>query len=100
MTDPKTSPQEPKCELLLMCVECGVGVPALLPLDQIAIERLLAQHGWYTSVLTPPNSDPKVPIVIGPLCNRCAARVFPPGILATAEQRRQKILADLGKATP
>lgn len=77
-----------------------------LPLEQVVLERLLAQHGWYTSVLTPPTAlsdprwDPKVPVLLGAMCRTCATRTFPPEVLVLAEQRRQGLLADLGKGTP
>jgi hypothetical protein len=92
-TDPKPqSPQVPKCALLVMCVECGAGAEVLLPTDRDAIALLLAQKGWFTSVLSPPGQGPEVPILIGALCASCAPTVFPPEVLRIAEERRQKML--------
>lgn len=84
---------EPPCALLVMCCECGEGVEAPLPTDRDAIARVLAQRGWFMSVLTPPGQGPEVPIVVGALCASCAPRVLPPEILKVAEERRQKMLA-------
>jgi hypothetical protein len=80
---------EPKCALLVMCVECGKGVEAPLPTDRDAIARLLAQQGWFTSVLSPPG---QTPILVGALCATCAPTVFSPEALKVAEERRQKLL--------
>ncbi len=86
-------PAEPACALLVMCVECGQGVEAPLPTDRRAIARLLAQHGWFMSVLSPPGQGPETPILVGALCPTCAPNVFPPEVLRVAEERRQKMLA-------
>lgn len=95
-TDPKLVPQgttaEPKCTLLVMCVECGQGVEAPLPTDRDALARFLAQRGWFMSVLTPPGQGPETPILFGALCGTCAPKVFPPEVLKVAEERRQKML--------
>jgi hypothetical protein len=96
MTDQKNpvgTTTEPPCALLVMCVQCGQGVEVPLPTDRDTIARVLAQHGWLMSVLTPPGQGPEVPIVIGALCMSCAPNVFPPEVLKVAEERRQQLLA-------
>jgi len=75
-----------------MCVECGKGIEAPLPTDRDAIARLLAQRGWFTSVLTQPGQGPEVPILIGALCETCAPTVLPAEVLRAAEAQRQKML--------
>lgn len=75
-----------------MCVHCGQGAEAPLPTDRDAIAYLLAQHGWFVSVLSPPGQGPEVPILIGALCASCAPAVFPAEVLKAAEERRQKLL--------
>jgi hypothetical protein len=87
--DPKT---EPKSALLVMCVQCGQGIEAPLPIERAALSHLLAQHGWFTSVLSPPGQGSDVPILFGALCTTCAPTVFPPEVLRAAEERRQKLL--------
>lgn len=97
MTDQKNpagTTTEPTCALLVMCVECGQGVEVPLPTYRDAIVRVLAQRGWFMSVLTPPGQGPEVPIVIAALCGDCAPRVFPPEILKAAEEQRQKLLEE------
>jgi hypothetical protein len=86
------APLAPKFALLVMCVECGDGVEALLPIDYRAIELLLAQRGWHMSALTPPGQGPEVPIVLGVLCSTCAPKIFPPEGVKALEDRRQMIL--------
>lgn len=83
---------EPTCALLVMCVECGQGIEAPLPIDHRAFSFLLATHGWFPSVLTPPGQGPDVPILLGALCLSCAQQVFPPEVLKVAEERRQQLL--------
>jgi hypothetical protein len=82
----------PKVALLVMCVECGDGVEAVLPIDHRAIELLLAQRGWHMSALTPPGQGPEVPIVLCVLCSTCAPKMFPPEGVKALEERRQRIL--------
>lgn len=89
-TDRKTT--EPRCDLLVMCVECGKGLEAPLPTDRDALALHLARKGWFTSILTPPGQGPDVPILIAALCAECAPKVFPAEILRAAEQQRQKLL--------
>jgi hypothetical protein len=89
--NPPTS--EPKCSLLVMCLECGDGMEAELPLDQRSLTLLIARRGWYTSVLTPPGQGPEVPLVFGVVCAACAPKVYPPEILMAAEERRKTYLA-------
>lgn len=93
MTTPdQTSNPEPKCALLVMCVECGQGIEAPLPIDQRAFAYLLATHGWYPSVLTPPGSGPEVPVLLAAICPNCAQQVFSAEHVQAAEQRRQQLL--------
>lgn len=101
MTDQKPDPQspaktpaEPPCALLVMCVECGEGVEVLLPTYRDAIARVLAQRGWFMSLLTPPGQGPEVPIVVGAVCASCAPTVYPPEVLKVAEAQRQKLLVE------
>ncbi len=82
----------PPCSLLVMCVECGRGIEVPLPTDRSQIDHLLAQQDWFMSVLTPPNQDPSVPIVVGALCANCAPAVYPPEVLRAAKERRLKLL--------
>ena len=93
--EPKTTPVGPdaKFALFLMCVECGQGVEALLPIDRDGIALLLAQHAWFVSVMTPPGQGPDVPIVFGALCGQCAPKVFPPEVMKAAEERRKLLLS-------
>jgi hypothetical protein len=84
----------PTFALLVMCVECGAGVEVLLPTDRSAIALLLAQRGWYMSVLTPQGQGLEVSLVVGAVCASCAPIVYSPELLTIAEERRQKLLAD------
>lgn len=86
---------EPPCALLVMCVECGRGVDAPLPIDRDSLELLLARQGWFISLLTPPQ-DPKIGSptqLFAALCGTCAPTVFPPEVMKAAEERRQQMLA-------
>jgi hypothetical protein len=87
--DPETGPQ---CALFVMCGECGQGAEVPLPIDREGLARFLAQSAWFMSILTPPG---QVPILFGALCGECATRVFPPEVLRTAEERRQRMLQGL-----
>ena len=87
-----TIPTEPKCALLVMCVECGQGIEMPLPVDQHTLALFLAQRGWFISVLSPPDQGPEVPVVIGPLCSACAQQVYPPEVFQAAEGRRQQLV--------
>jgi len=91
-------PSEPMCALLAMCVECGQGLELLLPIDQRALAFLLAQHGWFISVMSPPNQGPESPMLLGPLCTDCARKVYPAEVFAAAEQRRQQLLQSAEQA--
>ena len=84
-------PGEPVCALLALCVECGRGLELPLPLDQRVLSFVLAQHGWFISVMSPPNQA-ATPMLIGPLCTTCAQQVYSPEVFAAAEQRRQQLL--------
>lgn len=84
-------PGEPVCALLALCVECGRGLELPLPLDQRVLSFVLAQHGWFISVMSPPNQA-ETPMLIGPLCTACAQQVYSPEVFAAAEQRRQQLL--------
>jgi len=86
------APSEPRNAWLVMCVHCGQDVEVPLPFDCERLARFLARVGWFVSVLTPPGQGPEVPIVLGALCSTCAPTVFPPEVLAVAEQRRQQLL--------
>lgn len=101
MSDPSPNPPvqsqapaqpEPRCTFLVMCVQCGQGAEAPLPLDRDGTARFLAQIGWYVSVLTPPGQGPEVPILLAALCLTCAQAVYPPEVLKVAEERRQQML--------
>lgn len=83
----------PMFKLLVICAECERGVEVPLPTDRPLFALSLVQQGWFMSVLSPPNQDPAVPITVGALCDSCAPRVWPPEILKTAEEWRQKLLA-------
>lgn len=83
---------EPVCALLAMCVECGLGIELPFPIDNRTIGFLLAQRGWFISVLSPPSQGPEVPMILGPLCAACAQQVYAPEVFAAAEQRRQQLL--------
>jgi hypothetical protein len=83
---------EPFCALLVMCIECGMGIELTLPIDTRTIGFLLAQHGWFISRMGPPDQGPEVPVVLGPLCTACAQQVYSPEMFAAAEQRRQQLL--------
>ena len=98
---------EPNCALVVMCIECGDGLELPLPIDNRTIGLLLAQRGWFISVLSRPNDPnrviapgqgPETPMVLGPLCTACAQQVYPPEVFAAAEQRRQQFLQ--AAATP
>lgn len=89
---PVPVPAEPKCALLVMCVECGRGAEAPLPIDRDAFAHFLAQIAWYASVLTPPGQGPEVPVVLAALCTTCAPTVFPPEVMKAAEERRRQML--------
>jgi hypothetical protein len=87
-----TAPIEPTCALLVMCVECGQGIEATLPIDYRAFVYLLATNSWFPSVLTPPNQGSEVPILFGALCPSCAQQVYSPEVFQAAEERRQQML--------
>ena len=95
---PPSPRSEPSCALLVMCVECGEGTELPLPVDQRALAVLLAQRGWFISVMSPPNQGPEVPMILGPLCTACAQQVYPPEVFAAAEQRRQQLLQAAAQA--
>lgn len=90
MTDASIPPAT--CALLVMCVDCGQGLELPLPIDRDTFPRLLAQHGWFVAVLTPPSppgQEPQTPVVLGALCGSCAPKVYPPEVLQKiAEQQR------------
>jgi len=96
-TDPFTSEApnavtEPRIALLALCVECGEGVEVPLPVDARWLAFLLAQRGWFISVLTPPDQGPEVPMLVAPLCTACAQKVYSPEMYQAAEARRQQLL--------
>lgn len=99
-SDPKADPvqpapaalAEPRCALLVMCVECGRGAEPPLPIDRDGLALFLAQVSWHAVVMTPPGQGPEVPVVIGALCTSCAPTVFPPEVMKAAEERRKQIL--------
>ena len=99
--DPQPQPirPEPRCTLLAMCVECGQGIELELPLDGRMLGFLLAQQGWFISVMNPPGQGPEAPMVLGPLCTACAQQVYPPEVFAAAEQRRQQLLQAAAQPT-
>jgi hypothetical protein len=89
---PEAKPEpEPKCSMLALCVECGQGIELPLPFDQRGLSYMLAQVGWFISVLSPPGQQIER-VVIGPLCGQCAQKVYPPEVYTMAEQRRQQLL--------
>lgn len=88
---PQPPGPEPKCALLAMCVECGDGIEFPLPLDQRRLSLLLAQRGWFISVLNPPGQGVDT-MILGPLCTACAQKIYPPEVFSAAEQRRQQLL--------
>jgi hypothetical protein len=90
---------EPQCALLVMCCECGEGIELPLPIDNRSVGLLLAQRGWFISVLSPPGQGPETPLVLGPLCTACAQKVYPPEVFAAAEQRRQQLLQAVAQST-
>ncbi len=89
---PQVPRPEPKFALLVMCVECGEGVEAPLPIDHKTIALLLAQRGWFMSVLSPPGQGPEVPILGAALCTACAPSVYSPAVMKIVELRRQEML--------
>lgn len=89
---PTAMPAEPRTAWLLMCVQCGQGTEAPLPLDRDGTARFLALIGWYVSVLTPPGQGPEVPILLAALCASCAQAIYPPEVMKVAEERRQQML--------
>lgn len=100
---PQVPRPEPICALLAMCIECGDGVELLLPIDNRTIGVLLAQCGWFISVMAQgpevPGQGPESPMVLGPLCTACAQKVYPPEVFAAAEQRRQQLLQAVAQST-
>ena len=96
---PAASPgSEPVCTLLAMCVECGQGVELPLPIDQRALALLLAQIGWFISVMSPPGQGPEVPMILGPLCTSCAQQVYSPDVFKVAEEQRHQLLQAAAQA--
>ena len=91
--DPRSSSTtaEPRSALLLMCVHCGRGTEAPLPLDRDGFDLHLARICWFVSVLSPPGAE--APALLGALCSTCAPTVFPPEVMRIAEERRQQIVA-------
>lgn len=98
------APVEPKCALVVMCIECGQGIELPLPIDQHALTYLLAYSGWFVTVCPPAQpaqpTQPtqEMPMVLGPLCAECAQKVYPPEVYAAAEQRRQQLLQAAAQA--
>lgn len=86
------APPAPTVALLVTCVECGEGVEVLMPIEHKAIAILLAQRGWFMSVLTPPSQNPEVPVLFGVLCSTCAPKLYPPAVMKAAEEQRQAIV--------
>lgn len=46
-------------------------------LDKDALTKVLEENRWFLSVLTPSGQGPEVPLVLGPICERCAKEVMP-----------------------
>jgi len=86
------APIEPTFALLVMCVECGQGIEAPLPIDYRSFVYFLATHGWFPAALSPPDQGPEVPILCAALCPSCAQQKYPPEVFQVAEERRQKML--------
>ena len=94
---------EPPCALAVMCIECGDGAELPLPIDRRALTFLLAQGGWFTVVLSAPQSqDPQgqmpQPMTLGPLCPPCAQKVYAPDVFAAIEHQRQQLLQAAAQA--
>ena len=90
---PQASRPEPKCALLVTCVECGEGAEVPLPTDHQATALVLARRGWFMSVISPPGQGAEVPILFAALCSPCAQKVYPAEVYKVAEERRQQMLA-------
>lgn len=89
---PQASIPEPKAALLVLCMECGDRVEALMPIEHKAITILLAQRGWHMPMMRPPRQNPEVPALFGVHCATCAPKLYPPEMLKAAEEHRQMIL--------
>ena len=83
-----------------MCVECGDGIDASLPIDRRSLSLLLAQRSWFMSVLSPPGEGPEAQALFGALCAGCAKRVYPAEVFELAEERRLLLLRDGLKEAP
>lgn len=101
---PQPPRSEPTCALLAMCVgtyedACGDAIELPFPIDNRTVGFLIAQHGWFISVMSPPGQGPEAAMVLGPLCTTCAQKVYPPEVFAAAEQRRQQLLQAAAQPT-
>ena len=72
-----------------------------LPLDREGLSRFLARVGWYMVMMTPPTQPPEVPILFAAICIACVQMAYPPDILKSAEEQRQRLLHSefIGKET-
>jgi hypothetical protein len=77
-------------QAVVMCIGCGQGVEAPLPLTREALALQLARLGWFLSIVSEPNPDPKVPITTAPLCSPCAQKMQSPEAFKAADDRRRQ----------
>lgn len=67
-----------KSHLVLFCSGgCKKAISAPIPIYLDPLTQYLRQHGWFLSVLTPPNQGPDVPIEMGATCGDCTRRLMP-----------------------
>jgi hypothetical protein len=85
---------EPESGLQVSCVECRNAIAVSFPIGRQAFAHVVAKLGWYLSVLTPPGQPGLV--LLGPVCNECAPRVYEPDLLKAAEEARLRLVATIG----
>lgn len=78
-------------QMVVLCIGCGQGVEAPLPITREALAIQLAKLGWFLSIVSPPSQDPKVPITTAAVCNPCAQKMYPPEAFKAAEERRRQM---------
>ena len=86
--------KEPESALQVSCVECRNAIVAAFPVGREEFARILAKQGWYLSVMSPPGQAGLV--LLGPVCNDCAPRVYDPDLFKAAEEARLRLLAKIG----
>ncbi len=75
-----------KVKLIIVCMECGAIVEASFEGERIDPKQLFAEHGWFQSCVDKRENE----VVMAPLCEVCATKVYPPELLAAAKKELTK----------